>query len=142
MQHVSFSHCTKCVSIHPLTSSEQHSKGEEASTSQGQRALHHFGMMGSSCPCQPTSQPGTAQVHLASVTLTEKREEGTGTPCCSVTGTKWCLPSRVLTREQAQSQDTSETSWRMGRQLSSVSGPLDLKDHLSLHTHSHLAEGD
>lgn len=72
--------CTKCASIHPLISSLQHSEGEEPGPSQGHRALHHCGMMGSSCLCQPASQPGTARVHVAAVTLTERREEGTGAP--------------------------------------------------------------
>lgn len=69
-------------------------------------------------------------------TLPWLKEGGTGNPCRSVTGTKWCLPSRVLTCKQAKSQDTSELSWRMGRQLSSVTGPVDLEDHRSLHTQS------
>ncbi|KAL7392326.1 hypothetical protein ABVT39_023093 [Epinephelus coioides] len=71
---------TKCASIHPLISSLRHSEGEEPGLSQGHRALHHCGMMGSSCPCQAASQPGTARVRLASLTLTERREEGTGAP--------------------------------------------------------------
>lgn len=54
-------------------------------------------------------------------------EEGisTGTPPrSSVTGTKWCLHSGVLTRERAVSQGTSWWGWRTGRQLSSVSVDL------------------
>lgn len=106
------------------------------SLSQGHQALHHSGMMGSSCLCQPVSQPGTALACLANITLTERREGGTSNPCCLVTGTKWCLPFRVLTPERAESQDTSELSWRMGRQLSSVTRSTDLEDHRLLHTQS------
>lgn len=36
--------------------------------------------MGSSCSCQPASQPGIARVHVAGVTVTERRQEGTGGP--------------------------------------------------------------
>lgn len=72
--------CTKCTSIHPLISSLQHSEREEPGLSQGHQALHHCGMMGSSCLCQPASQPGTARVHEAAVTLTERREGSTDAP--------------------------------------------------------------
>ncbi|KAK5932001.1 hypothetical protein CgunFtcFv8_003741 [Champsocephalus gunnari] len=82
MQHMfrSVTSCTKCASIHRLISSLQHSEGEGSGLSQGHRALHHCGMMGSSCPGQAASQPRTARVCLASPTLTERREEGTGAP--------------------------------------------------------------
>ncbi|KAI9537108.1 hypothetical protein NQZ68_028237 [Dissostichus eleginoides] len=85
MQHMfrSVTSCTKCASIHRLISSLQHSEGEGrggAGLSQGHWALHHCGMMGSSCPGQAASQPRTARVCLASPTLTERREEGTGAP--------------------------------------------------------------
>lgn len=139
MHHVSCrNRGTKCASIHSSSykQSRTHWGGEEPILSQGHQALHHGGMMGSSCLCQPVSRPGTVLVCLANITLTERREGGTGNPCRSVTGTKWCLPSRVLTCKQAKSQDTSELSWRMGRQLSSVTGPVDLEDHRSLHTQS------
>lgn len=140
MQHMlrSVTSRTKCASIHPLISSLQHSDGEEPGLSQGHRALHHCGMMGSFCPCQPAGQelPGFAWPALPWL---KGGRKAPAPPCRSVTGTKWCLPSGVLTCEQAESQDASEPIWRMGRQLSSVSGPADLQDHLSLHTHSHLA---
>lgn len=90
------------------------------------------------CASQPASQELPGFTRLPLPWLKGGREAPTP-PCRSVTGTKWCLPSGVLTCEQAESQDTSEPIWRMGRQLSSVSGPVDLEDHLFLHTHSHLA---
>lgn len=123
-------------SIHPLISSLELIEGGGAHPVSRSPGPSPGGMMGSSCLCQPVSRPGTVLVCLANITLTERREGGTGNPCRSVTGTKWCLPSRVLTCKQAKSQDTSELSWRMGRQLSSVTGPVDLEDHRSLHTQS------
>ena len=82
MQHMfrSVTSRTKCASIHPLISSLQHIGGAEPGPCQGHRALHHCGMMGSSCPCQAASQRGAARVRLAGVTLTESGEEGTGGP--------------------------------------------------------------
>lgn len=71
---------TKCAFIHRLINSLQHSEREEPGLSQGHRALHHCGMMGSSCSCWPASQLGTAWLHVASITLTERREEGTDAP--------------------------------------------------------------
>lgn len=75
-------------------------------------------------------RPGTAGFHLAVVTLTEERGTGAGPPRCLVTGTKWFLPSGVLTCEQAESQDASWLNWRTGRQMSSVSGPVVFKRHV------------
>lgn len=135
--------CTKCASIHPLTSSLQHSEREEPGLSQGHRALHHWGMMGSSCPCQPASQPGTAQVCLASITLTEKREEGTGSPLLLGNWYQMVPPlwgpdlrtGRVpghLRVELEDGQTAVFCQWACGPQRSSFSA----------HTLSHLAEGN
>ncbi|MEQ2161340.1 hypothetical protein GOODEAATRI_008733, partial [Goodea atripinnis] len=74
----------------------------------------------------PQSQPGDARFCQADITLTEWSTRATPTRRW-VTGSKWRLSSWVLTCEQSESQDTSEQSWRMGSQLSSVSGPVDLK---------------
>lgn len=71
---------TKCAFIHPLINSLQHSEREEPGRSQGHKALHHCGMMGSSCSCWPARQLGTAWLHVASITLTERRKEGTDAP--------------------------------------------------------------
>lgn len=71
---------TKCAPINPLINSLQHSEREEPGPSQGQQALRHSGMMGSSCSGRPASQLGAAWLHVASITLTERREEGTDAP--------------------------------------------------------------
>lgn len=138
MHHVSCrNRGTKCASIHSSSykQSRTHWGGRSPSCLKVTRPFTTVAWWVARL-CQPVSRPGTVLVCLANITLTERREGGTGNPCRSVTGTKWCLPSRVLTCKQAKSQDTSELSWRMGRQLSSVTGPVDLEDHRSLHTQS------
>lgn len=114
-----FSHKTKCSPLYSPSFLQQStatlSMAHHPTPSQGHFLLQLWRMMGKPRVC----------LSLASLPW-KMVGEGEANPCRSITGTKCCLLTKVLTLEQAKSQGTSLQSWRTGRQLSSVS-QLQLK---------------
>lgn len=123
--HIPFSHKTKCSPTYSVNSAHHQSQSystappstwHHPTPSQGHFLLQLWRMMGKPRVC----------LSLASFSW-KMVGEGEANPCRSITGTKCCLLTKVLTHEQTKSQGTSLQSWRTGRQLSSVS-PLQLKN--------------